>query len=134
MQLRRSRVPVAALAVCAAVAASGVVPSAAHAVKAKEAKRDNFAFFDSRQSTASQKVLRGRAAKLDAEPSAAVSSLRESLGNQSVVSIDPLTSTARVVARTDGLLTGSSSAPRSRSGTSPPTRPQSVSSPVTSAR
>jgi hypothetical protein len=44
-------VPVAALAVCAAVAASGVVPSTAHAAKPKEAKRDNFAFFDSRQST-----------------------------------------------------------------------------------
>jgi hypothetical protein len=133
MQLRRSRVPIAALVVCAGVAASGVVSTAALAAKS-ETKRDNFAFFDSRQSTASQKVLRGRAAKLDAEPSAAVDSLRESLGNDGVVSIDPLTSTARVVARTDGLLTGSSSAPRSRSGTSPPTRPQSVSSPVTSAR
>ena len=34
----------------------------------------------------------------------------QSLGNEGVVSIDPLTSTARVVARTDGFLTGSSSA------------------------
>ena len=110
MQLRRSRVPIAALVVCAAVAASGVVSTAALAAKPKEAKRDNFAFFDSRQSTASQKVLRGRAAKLDAEPSAAVDALRASLGNEGVVSIDPLTSTARVVARTDDFLTGSSSA------------------------
>ena len=42
MQVRRSRVPVAVLAVCAAVAASGVVPSAAQAVKPKEAKRAGF--------------------------------------------------------------------------------------------
>ena len=110
MQFHRRRVPVVAFAVFAAVAASCVASTAALAANVKQAKRDKFAFFDSRQSTASQKVLRGRAAKLDAEPPAAVASLRESLGNEGVVSIDPLTSTARVVARTDGFLTGSSSA------------------------
>ena len=128
--------PVVAFAVFAAVAASCVASTAALAANVKQAKRDKFAFFDSRQSTAAQKVLRGRAAKLDAEPSAAVASLRESLGNEGVVSIDPLTSTARVVARTDGFLTGSSSARplRSRWGTSPPTRPPSASPRATSAR
>jgi extracellular elastinolytic metalloproteinase len=82
----------------------------AQAANPKNEKRDNFAFFDSRQSTASQKVLRGKAAKLDAEPSAAAASLRESLGNEGILSLDPLTSTARSVGRTDGFLTEPSSA------------------------
>ena len=98
--------------VTAAVAFVAVALSAtgAGATNAKDAKRDNFANFDSRQSTASQKVLRQRAAKLDAEPSVAVSTLRDSLGNEGVVSIDPLTFTPRMVGKTDGFLTGPSSA------------------------
>jgi extracellular elastinolytic metalloproteinase len=106
MHLNRRWLPVAVLAVLAAVAAA----SAAHAADAKRAKRDNFAYFDSRQSTAALKVLRARAAKLDAETPAAVAALRESLGNEGIVSLDPLTSTARMVGRTDGFLTGSNSA------------------------
>ena len=106
---RRSRASLSVVAALAALVCASTFATAASAANdARHAKRDNFAFFDSRQSTASQKVLRGRAAKLDAEPSAAVDSLRESLGTEGVVSIDPLTSTARVVARTDGFLTGSS--------------------------
>jgi extracellular elastinolytic metalloproteinase len=97
------------LVVLAAFAAAGASTAAA-AANAKSEKRDNFAFFDSRQSTASQKVLRSKAAKLDAEPSAAAASLREELGNEGILSLDPLTSTARAVGRTDGFLTGPSTA------------------------
>jgi len=97
------------LAAFAAVAAMSVWASAAAAANVKEAKRDKFAYFDSRQSTAAQRVLNARAAKLDADPSAAVASLRESLGNEGIVSIDPLTSTPRFVGKTDGFLTGPSS-------------------------
>ena len=97
------------LVVFAAFVAAGA-STAALAANPKNEKRDNFAFFDSRQSTASQKVLRSKAAKLDAEPSAAAASLRETLGNEGILSIDPLTSTARAVGRTDGFLTGPSSA------------------------
>jgi extracellular elastinolytic metalloproteinase len=110
MHLSRRWLPLAVLAAVAALAAC-VSATAAQAADAKSAKRDKFAFFDSRQSTAAQKVLRNRAAKLDAETPAAVSALRESLGNEGIVSLDPLTSTARMVGRTDGFLTGSSSAP-----------------------
>jgi hypothetical protein len=110
MHLNRRWLPVAALAVLAVFAAASVSAGAAQAADAKRAKRDNFAYFDSRQSTAALKVLRARAAKLDAETPAAVAALRESLGNEGIVSIDPLTSTARMVGKTDGFLTGSSSA------------------------
>src|SRR5215217_7665883 len=62
--------------------------------------------FDVRQTPASRAELRGRAAGLP--PAAAA--LKESLGVEGVVSIDPLTGTARAVGRTDGFLTGPSNA------------------------
>ncbi|HEY3184307.1 MAG TPA: hypothetical protein VGJ77_15820, partial [Gaiellaceae bacterium] len=68
--------------------------------------RDKKAFFDSRQSPASLKELRGRSRALPA----AAAALKDSLGVEGVVSIDPLTSTARMVGRTDGFLTGPSGA------------------------
>src|SRR5262245_1374333 len=80
------------------------------AADANDAKRDQKAYFDIRQSTSSQKVLRQRAAKLDAQPSAAVTALSDSLGNEGIVAIDPLTTTPRMVGRTDAFLTGPSSA------------------------
>src|SRR5262245_6868320 len=104
MQLHRRRLPIAVLAAFAALAATGT--AAATAANPKEAKRDKFAYFDSRQSTAEKRVLTNRAAKLDADPAAAVASLRESLGNEGIVAIDPLTSTPRFVGKTDGFLTG----------------------------
>ena len=106
----RRRVAVAVLSAVAAAAALSIFASGALATNAKQLKRDQFANFDSRQSAASQKVLRGRAAKLDADPSAALSSLRESLGNEGLVTLDPLTSTVRMAGRTDAFLTGPSSA------------------------
>jgi extracellular elastinolytic metalloproteinase len=72
--------------------------------------RDKKAFFDVRQTPKSQNVLRGKKAKLDAEPSAATAALRGSLGAEGILSLDPLTSTARFLGRTDGFLTGSSGA------------------------
>jgi extracellular elastinolytic metalloproteinase len=99
---------VAVLAAFAALAATVAWASAAAAANVKDAKRDKFAYFDSRQSTAAQHVLKSRAAKLDADPPAAVASLRESLGNEGIVSVDPLTSTPRFVGKTGGLLTGPS--------------------------
>src|SRR6187551_2596285 len=72
--------------------------------------RDKKAFFDVRQTPASQKELRGRAAKLRSEPPAAAAALKGSLGVEGVISLDPLTSTARAVGRTDGFLTGPSGA------------------------
>jgi extracellular elastinolytic metalloproteinase len=104
------RMPLGFAIAFAAFAATCVFANGAVAASTKDAKRDGIAFFDSRQTTAAQKVLRVRAAKLDAEPSAAVDALRVSLGNEGVVSIDPLTSTPRVVGRTDSFLTGSTSA------------------------
>jgi hypothetical protein len=98
-----------------------VVPSAALAVrtpssvKAKpraeaNAAREKTRFFDSRQSAGALKVLDARAARLDARPSAGVAALRTSLGAEGIVSIDPLTTTPRMVGRIDGFLTGPSKA------------------------
>jgi hypothetical protein len=102
--------PLVFAAALATFVATGWLASSGFAASPKEAKRDKVAFFDSRQSTASLKVLRSRAAKLDAEPAAAVDAMRASLGNEGVVSVDPLTSTPRMVGRTDGFLTTPSSA------------------------
>jgi extracellular elastinolytic metalloproteinase len=121
------KVQVPALAAVAALAVA-LLPSAAFAVRVpakpsagvrkpageQAANREKARFFDSRQSPAATRVLRARSARLSAKPSAAVSTLRSRLGNEGIVSIDPLTATPRMVARTDGLLTGPSTAPPAR--------------------
>src|SRR4051794_32531286 len=66
---------------------------------------DKAKFYDSRLDPAVRKVLQSRAANLAARPKAGVTSLRNELGIQGVISIDPLTSTARSVSRLDGFLT-----------------------------
>ena len=71
---------------------------------------DKASFYDSRQDPSVQKVLSARAATLAAKPKAGVTSLRQQLGTQGVVSIDPLTGTARNVAKLDGFLTAPSKA------------------------
>src|SRR5438105_3565231 len=66
--------------------------------------------FDSRATLKSKKILKGREGKLAAEPSAAVVALRDGLGADGILGIDPLTATPRIVARLDGFLTGPSAA------------------------
>jgi extracellular elastinolytic metalloproteinase len=75
--------------------------------------RERFGFYDSRQDAGATKVLNARAATLAASPKAGVQNLRKELGLQGIISIDPLTSTARAVARLDGFLTGPSARPAS---------------------
>jgi extracellular elastinolytic metalloproteinase len=107
----RRRLPVALLTAAATILGIGAFATSAFAANdAKHAKRDHFAFFDSRQTTAARQELRARAARLDSEPSAAVAGLRASLGNEGLVTIDPLTATPRFVGRTDAFLTAPSSA------------------------
>lgn len=65
-------------------------------------------FYDSRKDPAVAKLLSARAATQSANPKAGVRALKQELGIQGVVSIDPLTSTARAVSRLDGFLTGPS--------------------------
>ena len=60
---------------------------------------DKAKFYDSRKDPAPARVLRGRAAQLSARPSGGVAALRTELGRQGVVSMDPLTGTARSVSR-----------------------------------
>ncbi|HKT01053.1 MAG TPA: M36 family metallopeptidase [Rugosimonospora sp.] len=69
---------------------------------------DKTAYYDSRQDPNSAKVLRTRAARMTAQPKSGVTALRRELGSQGIVSLDPLTSTARSVSRLDGFLTGPS--------------------------
>jgi extracellular elastinolytic metalloproteinase len=66
---------------------------------------DKAAFYDSRTDPSNAKALRNKATQLSATPAAGVTALRKELGTQGVVSIDPLTSTARSVSRLDGFLT-----------------------------
>jgi extracellular elastinolytic metalloproteinase len=99
----------AVLMVLGAVAlALPVVASAAQ--KENASKRDKLAFFDSRATPAAKITLRKAATVLADAPSAAVAALRDSLGDQGIVDIDPLTGTPRMVGRLDGFLTDASSA------------------------
>jgi extracellular elastinolytic metalloproteinase len=70
--------------------------------------RDRAHYYDSRQDPGAAKQLRDREARDSAQPKAGVSALRRQLGTQGIVSIDPLTTTARSVSRLDGFLTGPS--------------------------
>jgi hypothetical protein len=69
------------------------MPALARADRGEDKARDKKTFFDARQTPQAREVLRGRAAKLDSEPSAAVAALKAGLGVESVVTIDPLTAT-----------------------------------------
>jgi len=73
--------------------------------------RDKADFYDSRQDPGIKKLLAARAARQSAAPKAGVLKLRGQLGNQGVIDIDPLTGTARTVARLDGFLTKASRLP-----------------------
>jgi extracellular elastinolytic metalloproteinase len=66
---------------------------------------------DSRHAPAAQVALNARAAKLTADPPAATAALKDSLGVEGFVKLDPLTATASLVGKTNGFLTGPSSAP-----------------------
>ena len=72
-------------------------------------KRDKLAFFDSRETPAAKVALRGKAKKLAESPKAATESLRDSLGSEGIVAVDPLTATPRMVGKLDGFLTSPSS-------------------------
>jgi extracellular elastinolytic metalloproteinase len=108
------------LAAVIAVFASMLAPAALGAndegKAAKIGRQQQKAFFDSRDTPSSKKVLKGRAAKLAAEPPAAVTKLREALGVEGIVGIDPLTSTPRIVARLDGFLTAPGDTPAAAIG------------------
>ncbi len=99
---RSARVLLAALF---GLALLGSLPAAARADSREDKARDKKAFFDVRQTPASREILRGRAAKLDSEPSAAVAALKAGLGAEGIVALDPLTTTPRMLGRLDGFLT-----------------------------
>lgn len=67
--------------------------------------------YDARSDGPAKKVLAVRSATIAARPTAGIKALREQLGQQGIVQIDPLTNTPRRVSRIDGFLTGASSAP-----------------------
>ena len=78
--------------------------------------RDRLAFMDSRHAPVAQDVLDARSAKLLANPPAATAALKDSLGAEGFVKLDPVTSTASFVGKTNGFLTGPSSAAASDIG------------------
>ena len=109
-QSARRRLPRVLFALPVAVAVLVLAPLAsAKSVKSGEdVQRNKKAFFDIRESPSSQLKLQGRAAALDENPSAATSALKDALGVEGFVNLDPLTSTVHAVGRTDGYLTGPS--------------------------
>jgi hypothetical protein len=97
-----------ALALCLLAALAAATSAAAVGPKVSAHGRPTF---DVNATAAARSELRARGRDLDARPPAAVRALERRLGRQGVVELDPLTATPRVVARLDGFLTGSSSAP-----------------------
>ena len=81
-------------------------------------KHDRLANADVRSAPAAEQALHARAADLSANPSAAADALKNSLGTEGIVSLDPLTKTARFVGSTNSFLTGPSSASASSVATS----------------
>jgi extracellular elastinolytic metalloproteinase len=97
----------------AAVVVAGLIPAMSPAGAAtvsaqKPAAPEKIGNYDSRKDDSARKVLAARSAQIQANPKAGVRSLRKQLGIQGLVDIDPLTVTARRVARIDGFLTGPS--------------------------
>jgi hypothetical protein len=72
---------------------------------------DKADFYDSRQDPGVSRLLSARAANQSASPKAGVRQLRQKLGNQGIIDMDPLTGTARAVAKLDGFLTPASRRP-----------------------
>ncbi len=66
---------------------------------------DTLTNYDSRRDANPRGPLAARRAALAAQPQAGVVRLRQSLGSQAIVEIDPVTATARTVTRLDGFLT-----------------------------
>ncbi len=67
-------------------------------------------FYDSRSSGSAVKVLQAREARQAARQAPGLVRLRQQLGQQGDIQIDPATGTPRIVARLDGFLTGPSGA------------------------
>jgi hypothetical protein len=96
-------------AALAATALALVWTSAALAAGDHGQPRDRLAFMDSRHAPAAQDVLNARSAKLLSDTPAATAALKDSLGAEGFVKLDPLTATASFVGKTNGYLTGPSS-------------------------
>ena len=88
----------------------GLTSTAAALAGDANGKHARLAHLDVRTAPAAQIVLDRRAADLSANPPAATSALKDSLGAEGAVQLDPLTGTASFVGRTDGFLTGASGA------------------------
>ena len=97
-------------AVVAVAALLLLAPSALAAEDKQDSTDSKKVFFDVRETPAAQKVLHARAYRLQTNAPAAVERLRDRLGSEGIVSLDPLTSTPRVVGRTDAFLTEPSNA------------------------
>ncbi len=92
-------------ALLSAVPASGTTVGAASVRKAPSAGPD---FYDSRSAGTAAKVLAGRQAQQAVREAPGLVRLRQQLGEQGDIQIDPATGTPRIVARLDGFLTGPS--------------------------
>jgi hypothetical protein len=101
-----------ALALVTVTLTAAAAPATARPAPGGRAGDEDFrgraTFYDSRQDPGVARVLRDRAAAQSARPKDGVRALRAELGAQAIVSIDPLTGTARSVARLDGFLSGPS--------------------------
>jgi extracellular elastinolytic metalloproteinase len=112
IRARRAVGVVSVVAVCLALvpAAANAAVATTQAAPAATAKPEKMADYDARTAGTAQKVLATRSATLAATPTAGVKALRQQLGIQGIVDLDPLTSTPRRVTKVDGFLTGPSKA------------------------
>jgi len=91
--------------------ATGAAPRTAHPAAAHH---DKVADYDARQSGSTLQGTSLRRLRTVAHPERGVVRLRQHLGDQGIVSVDPLTGTPRLVAKVNGYLTGRSARPATR--------------------
>ena len=101
-----------AMATATAGSVSGASAATVHHGAAKHA--DTINDYDARRAGSALRTASWHDAKATARSAHAAATLRQDLGNQGVVSIDPLTRTPRVVAKVNGFLTARSSRPAGR--------------------
>jgi extracellular elastinolytic metalloproteinase len=110
-QVRRTAAAASSALLCLAFLPAANADAAPRKLGARPAHGEQVGNYDSRSDGPARKVLDIRAANLNAKPTNGVKALRQELGTQGIVDLDPLTATPRRVTRIDGFLTGPSRKP-----------------------
>jgi extracellular elastinolytic metalloproteinase len=110
-RIRRTLAAASSAALCMALLPAATAQAAPTAPTNGTGRGEKVGNYDSRSDGPARKVLAARAATMNANPTNGVRTLRQQLGAQGIVDLDPLTATPRRVIRVDGFLTDASRKP-----------------------